>query len=52
LIQKHLKCLTCSKGKEVKAAHARIIKGFYERDLAELEELASGKADEQLREGY
>jgi hypothetical protein len=40
------------KGKEVKAAHARIIKAFYSKDLAELEELASGKGDEQLREGY
>jgi len=49
---KAFKMLNLLKGKEVKAAHARIIKGFYERDLAELEELASGKADEQLREGY
>jgi hypothetical protein len=40
------------KGKEVKAAHARIIKAFYAKDLAELEELASGNADEQLKEGY
>ena len=49
---KAFKMLNLLKGKEVKAAHARIIKGFYERDLAELEELASGKADEQLKEGY
>jgi hypothetical protein len=49
---KAFKMLNLLKGKEVKAAHARIIKGFYSRDLAELEELASGKADEQLREGY
>ena len=49
---KAFKMLNLLKGKEVKAAHARIIKGFYERDLAELEELASGNADEQLREGY
>jgi hypothetical protein len=49
---KAFKMLNLLKGKEVKAAHARIIKGFYERDLNELLELASGKADEQLREGY
>ena len=49
---KAFKMLNLLKGKEVKAAHARIIKSFYERDLAELEELASGKGDEQLREGY
>ena len=49
---KAFKMLNLLKGKEVKAAHARIIKGFYSKDLAELEELASGNADEQLREGY
>lgn len=49
---KAFKMLNLLKGKGAKAAHARIIKGFYERDLAELEELASGNADEQLREGY
>jgi hypothetical protein len=49
---KAFKMLNLLKGKEVKAAHARIIKGFYSKDLAELEELASGKADEQLKEGY
>ena len=49
---KAFKVLNLLKGKGVKAAHARIIKDFYARDLSELEELASGKADEQLREGY
>jgi hypothetical protein len=49
---KAFKMLNLLKGKEVKAAHARIIKGFYSRDLAELELLASGDGDEQLREGY
>ena len=49
---KAFKVLNLLKGKGVKAAHARIIKDFYARDLAELEELASGKGDEQLREGY
>jgi hypothetical protein len=49
---KAFKVLNLLKGKEVKAAHARIIKNFYEKDLAELEELASGKGDEQLKEGY
>ena len=49
---KAFKMLNLLKGKEVKAAHARIIKGFYARQLAELEELAGGKGDEQLKEGY
>jgi len=49
---KAFKMLNLLKGKEVKAAHARIIKAFYAKDLAELEELASGKGDEQLKEGY
>jgi len=49
---KAFKVLNLLKGKEVKAAHARLIKTLYSRDLAELEELASGKADEQLKEGY
>ena len=46
------KVLNLLKGKQAKAAHARVIREFYARDLAELEELASGNADEQLREGY
>jgi hypothetical protein len=49
---KAFKMLNLLKGKEVKAAHARIIKTLYSKDLAELEELASGNGDEQLREGY
>lgn len=49
---KAFKILNLLKGKGVKAAHARIIKDFYSRDLAELEELASGKGCEQLKEGY
>jgi hypothetical protein len=49
---KAFKMLNLLKGKGVKAAHARIIKNLYTRNLEELLELASGKADEQLREGY
>ena len=49
---KAFKVLNLLKSQQAKAAHARIIRDFYARDLAELEELASGKADEQLREGY
>lgn len=49
---KAFKVLNMLKGKEAKAAHTRIIKQFYQRDLDELLELASGNADEQLREGY
>lgn len=49
---KAFKMLNLLKGKGAKAAHARIIRDFYARDLAELNELASGGADEQLKEGY
>lgn len=49
---KAFKMLNLLKAVEAKAAHARIIKEFYSKDLAELEELAGGKADEQLKEGY
>ena len=49
---KEFKVLNLLKGKEAKAAHARVIKSFYQPALDELEELASPNADEQLREGY
>ena len=49
---KAFKVLNLLKGKGSKAAHARIIRDFYARDLAELEELAGGKADDQLKEAY
>lgn len=49
---KAFKVLNLLKGKDAKAAHARIIKEYYGRQLTELEELAGGSADEQLREGY
>jgi hypothetical protein len=49
---KAFKILNLLKGKEAKAAHARVIRDFYGRWLAELNELASGSADAQLREGY
>jgi hypothetical protein len=49
---KAFKVLNLLKAVEAKAAHARIIKEFYSRDLAELEELAGGTDDEQLKEGY
>jgi len=49
---KAFKMLNLLKGKGAKAAHARIIRDFYARDLAELNELASGEGDEQLKEGY
>lgn len=49
---KAFKVLNLLKAVEAKAAHTRIIKDFYSRDLNELLELASGKADEQLKEGY
>jgi len=49
---KAFKVLNVLKGKKAKAGHARVIRDFYAGDLAELELLASGKADEQLKEGY
>lgn len=49
---KAFKVLNLLKGKDAKAAHARIIRDQYASSLAELEELASGSADEQLREAY
>ncbi len=49
---KAFKVLNLLKSQQAKAAHARIIRDFYARDLAELEELASGKGCEQLKEGY
>jgi hypothetical protein len=49
---KAFKVLNLLKGKDAKAAHARIIKEYYGRQLTELEELAGGNADEQLKEGY
>lgn len=49
---KAFKVLNLLKGKDAKAAHARIIRDQYASNLAELEELSSGQADEQLREAY
>jgi len=48
---KAFKVLNLLKGHQAKAAHARIIKDFYSRDLAELIEAATTK-DEQLKEAY
>ena len=49
---KAFKILNLLRGKGAKAAHARYIKGFFKRSHDELLELASGEADEQLREAY
>jgi hypothetical protein len=48
---KAFKVLNLLKGKEAKAAHARIIKDFYQRQYNEYLELQEGKCD-QLNEGY
>jgi hypothetical protein len=48
---KAIKVLNLLKGKDAKAAHARIIKGFYIRSYEELQEAAEGKC-EQLEEAY
>lgn len=49
---KALDILTNLKVKQVKPAHARIIKDFYSTELAELEELANGAKDPDLKESY
>jgi len=49
---KAIKVLNVLKGNQVKPAHARLIKDFYLPELTELEELASGNADDDLKEGY
>jgi hypothetical protein len=48
---KAFKILNMLKAKQAKAAHARIIREFYTRNLEELIEAASTK-DEQLKEAY
>jgi len=48
---KAFKVLNLLKAHQAKAAHARIIKDFYAKDLNELVEVASTK-DEQLKEAY
>lgn len=48
---KAFKLLNLLKGKQAKAAHARIIRDLYRRNLAELQEAYAGK-DEQLKEAY
>lgn len=48
---KAFKVLNLLKAKQAKAAHTRIIKGFYQRNLDELIEAATTK-DDQLKEGY
>ena len=48
---KAFKVLNLLKAKQAKAAHTRIIKGFYQRNLEELVEASTTK-DEQLKEAY
>jgi len=48
---KAFKVLNTLKAKQAKAAHARVIREFYTRDLEELQEVATTK-DEQLKEAY
>ncbi len=48
---KAFKVVNLLRGKQVKAAHARIIRDFYQRQHDEYLELQGGKCD-QLKEGY
>jgi hypothetical protein len=48
---KQFKVLNLLKGKQAKAAHARIIRDYYSPQLAEYEEAKAGTC-EQLKEGY
>lgn len=49
---KAFKMVSLLRGKGAKAAQARYIKAIFARGHDELKELASGKADDQLREAY
>ena len=49
---KAFKVTNLLRGKGAKAAHARFIKAYFKRGHEELLELASGNADDQLREAY
>lgn len=49
---KAFKIVSLLRGKGCKSAHARFIKAYFKSGHDELLELASGNADEQLREGY
>ena len=49
---KAFKVVSLLRGKGVKAAHARLIKGFYETMLAEIEEAQTKDCEEQLAEAY
>ena len=49
---KSFKMTNLLRGKGAKAAHARFIKQYFKSGHDELLELASGEADEQLRESY
>ncbi len=49
---KAFKVINLLKAKEAKAAHARIIKNFYDKQLAEIVEATSSGADDQLKEAY
>lgn len=49
---KAFKVLNVLKAQEAKAAHARVIREFYARNLNELSELAGGTKDSQLVEAY
>ena len=48
---KAFKILNLLKAKQAKAAHARVIREFYTRNLEELQE-AAGTKDDQLKEAY
>ena len=49
---KDIKIVNLLKGKGAKAAHSRLIRGYFQRNFDELNELASGNADDQLKEAY
>jgi hypothetical protein len=49
---KAIKLVGLLRGKGVKAAQGRYIKAIFQSGLDELNELASGNADDQLKEGY
>lgn len=46
------KVINILKSKDVKAGHARVIKEIYAKEMSDYDELVSGNADEELKEGY
>ena len=49
---KAIKVVNLLRGKQVKAAHARVIKEMYADEMSDYDALVNGTADDELKEGY